>query len=719
MPKAIGIDLGTTNSVVSFIDAGRIETIANREGSRLTPSVVFYKALDEVIVGELAKRQYVTNPGRCVRSIKRIVGKRFSEIGEDLEDLPYEVVELEDGMAGVRLDGDVVVRPEEVSAEILDTMRQVAEDFLGEKVTDAVITVPAHFNDQQRTATKVAAEMAGLNVQRIINEPTAAALAYGVGHDDRSGIVAVFDFGGGTFDISILEITGDIFEVRSTNGDNHLGGDDIDNRIYQEIRDGILQQHHIDPASDPQASQRLREAAEKAKCELSTLNSTVISLPFIVADSQGPKHFEMELTRSHFNEMMDSIYQRLFPPCQRAIEDANLSVDQIEEVLLVGGSTRIPRVQEMVREFFGKEPNRSINPEEAVAAGAAVQSGVITGAIREVLLIDVTPLTLGIELAGGVFKELIPRNSSIPCEESRKFTTVVDNQTSVVVHVLQGERKIAAENHSLAKFRLVGITPAPKELPEIEVRFSIDADGILSVSATDMTTGAVTGVVVENYGEIGSRREEIQRMVESASKHVEEDETFLRSAEKRAHIERLQDEANKLIAAIGEALGPERIKLLKEAGDDRNYQALEQQLREHMSEYTQDVELQEALHRSQAASRSEEFSTGRSTSRFEEQEDFEPIKISPQEKLQERAPEPPVKTREPEPVEASEPEEQDILTGRQWAPAVPLYEGEEDQTEDEALKVAEYELSFTHEKYDEAAQDGEFDVNAIPPPPPV
>jgi len=713
MSKAIGIDLGTTNSVVCLIDGGRIETIPNREGSRLTPSVVFFKSESEIIVGELAKRQYVTNSGRCVRSVKRIIGKRFAEIGEEIEDLPYKVVELDDGMAGIELDGGVLMRPEEVSAEILDTMRQVAEDYLGERVTDAVITVPAHFHDQQRTATKVAAEMAGLNVQRIINEPTAAALAYGIDREDREGVVAVFDFGGGTFDISILEITGDIFEVRSTNGDNHLGGDDVDFRIYQELRDAIMQQHRIDPDSDIQAVQRLREAAEKAKCELSTLNSTVISLPFIVADSQGPKHFEMELTRDRFNEMTESILERLIPPCQRALEDANLTVDQISDVVLVGGSTRIPKVQEMVRQFFGKEPNRSINPEEAVAAGAAVQSGVITGSIREVLLIDVAPLTLGIELAGGIFKELIPRNSSIPCEASRKFTTVVDNQSSVVVHALQGERKIASENHSLAKFRLVGIPPSPKELPEIEVRFSIDADGILSVSATDMSTGAVTGVVVENYGEIGSRRAEIERMVESASQHVDEDERYVRSAEKRAHIEHLQDNANKLIAAVGEELGPERIKMLKEtmlrldlaleAGNEKDANALEAKLREYMAESELDTDLQRALLRSQAASRTEEFSTRGIYlgSQAEELEDHEPMEISQAGDLDN------LKSHHEDSPSDIRP-----TVGK-------LIPEDENESLDESLESPKHSLSFTHDKYDEAADSDDIDVQSIPPPPPA
>ncbi len=732
MSKAIGIDLGTTNSVVAIIEGGRVETPPNREGSKLTPSVVFYKNADEIIVGELAKRQFITNPQQCVRSVKRIIGKRFSEMGEEVEDLPYTVVELEDGMAGIQLKDGVRIRPEEVSADILDTMRRIAEDFVGEQVTDAVVTVPAHFNDQQRTATKAAAEMAGLNVQRIINEPTAAALAYGIGNADRAGVVAVFDFGGGTFDFTVLEINGDIFEVRSTNGDNHLGGDDIDNRIFQEIRDGILQRHGIDPVSDAQATQRIREAAEKAKCELSTLHSTVISLPFIVADSQGPKHFEMELTREFFNELMDDLFQRLFAPCQLALADANLAPADVAEVLLVGGSTRIPRVQEMVRDFFGREPNRTINPDEAVAAGAAVQAAVITGGIREVLLIDVTPLTLGIELVGGVFKELIERNSSIPCEASRRFTTVVDNQTSVVVHALQGERKIAAENHSLAKFRLVGIPPSPKELPEIEVRFSIDANGILSVSATDMTTGAVTGVVVENYGDIGSRRDEINRLVESASLHVEDDERFMRVAEKRAQVERLQDRANKFIAAVGDALSPEQVKAVKEtmlrldlaieASNDKEAAALEGQLRDQTVDFEQDMELQKAMARSHAASRTDEHGGSERSpshvSRIEEPDDIETIRVLKAEAFGVPRTVDIALPSAATSLAAAEPAE---VTESNRSPASSPWSGGEqvDPDLEEGQKGPSYGLSFSHDTYDAAARDDEFDVNAVPPPPPV
>ncbi len=604
MAKTIGIDLGTTNTVAAFIDGTRVETLTNAEGSRLTPSVVFYKSGDEIIVGELAKRQHLITPERCIKSVKRIMGKRYADFGDEIDDLPYPVVELDDGMAAIELAPDVHIRPEEVSADILDKIRQTAEDYLNDTVDQAVITVPAHFNDQQRTATKIAAEMAGLEVLRIINEPTAAALAYGIG-GDRGGIIVVFDFGGGTFDVSLLQISNDIFEVLSTNGDNSLGGDDVDQRLFQEICDGILQSTGIDPTQDRQAAQRIREAAEKAKCELSTLNSTSVSLPFIVADSKGPKHFERDFTRKQFNEMMESIFQRLFSPCERALKDANLTVAQINEVLLVGGSTRIPRVQEMVRQYFGKEPNRSVNPDEAVAAGAAIQSGVISGALREILLLDVTPLTLGIELAGGVFKPLIQRNSTIPCEASERFTTVVDNQTTVLVHVLQGERKQASQNHSLAKFRLTGIPPAPKELAEIMVHFSIDANGILAVSATEMATGIQTGVLVENYGEIGARESDVKKLVEAAKAFEKADEEFVRFSIHRQTAERLEDRANKYIVALADIISEEHVKQLKESMlkldlamdkmDEREMKAHEDKIEEILADYENNAELHRAL----------------------------------------------------------------------------------------------------------------------------
>ncbi len=605
MARTIGIDLGTTNSVVSFIDGTRVEIVPNPEGSPLTPSVVYYKSGEDIVVGEVARRQLVTSPKRVIRSVKRIMGKRFEDLTEDdLEELPYTSTQLEDGMAGVLIEEDIRLRPEEVSADILDKLRAYAEDFIGDEVTEAVITVPAHFNDQQRTATKSAAEMAGLDVQRIVNEPTAAALAYGFG-GEHSGCIAVFDFGGGTFDVSVLDIQGDVFEVLSTNGDNKLGGDDVDQRLFQEICDHIVTEKGIDPTGDSAAVQRIREAAEKAKCELSNVNSTTISLPFIVADERGPQHLEMEVKRAEFNEMMEPIFERLIEPCRRALEDSGRTVQEISEVILVGGSTRIPRVHEIVSEFFGREPNRSVNPDEAVSAGAAIQSAVITGALREVLLLDVTPLTLGIELAGGVFKSLIERNSTIPCEASDKFTTVVDNQTTVLVHVLQGERKKAVENHSLARFRLTGVPPAPKELPEIEVHFQIDANGILSVSALDLTTGTQTGVVVENYGEIGSRRGEIQRLLQSAESALDEDEAFVRFSQRRSKAERLQARANSIIEAAADVMEEEHLKSLKEnmlrldlameAMDEARMSTIEDAIETIVIDYERNADIQRAL----------------------------------------------------------------------------------------------------------------------------
>jgi molecular chaperone DnaK len=562
MARTIGIDLGTTNSVVAFVENGRPETIPNPEGSKLTPSVVLYTAT-ETVVGELAKRQLVTNPGDGVRSIKRLMGKRFSEVGSFVEDFPYTVVEGDDDRAEVALGRGAVIAPEAVSADVLARLRQTAEDYLGEEITQAVITVPAYFNDSQRTATKIAAEMAGLEALRLLNEPTAAALAYGAGRSNDE-IIAVFDFGGGTFDVSILQLRDDIFEVLSTCGDTHLGGDDLDLRMMTEICDEIIQQTGIDPTQDAQAMARIHEAAEKAKREVSSVTSTEISLPFIVADSKGPKHYTRTLKREDFVAMVQPILDRLIEPCEQAIKDAGLTVDKIQNVLLVGGSTRIPRVAEMVQAYFKREPNRSLNPDEAVALGAAIQGGVMSGSLAEVLLLDVTPLSLGIELAGGVFKPLITRNSSIPCEASRKFTTVVDNQTVVLVNVLQGERKIAAENRQIAQFRLTGIPPMPRELPEIMVRFQIDANGILEVAAMDLTSGQQTGIVVEGYGQLAADKREAQKAVVEAEKAAIADEMFARFAERRTRAERFQNSIQRIIEAGGSSIIEEDLKAMKE-----------------------------------------------------------------------------------------------------------------------------------------------------------
>ena len=564
MPRTIGIDLGTTNSVVAYVVQDRVETIPNSEGAMTTPSIVLFGE-EEILVGELAKRQYLTKPGFVIRSAKRLMGKRFSEVEDFIEDFPFEVVAGEEGRAEIRLEDGRVIPPELAAAQVLKKMVETAEDFTGDDIHSAVITVPAYFNDAQRTATKRATDLIDLEVVRIINEPTAASLAYGFAEQGESRRIAVFDFGGGTFDISILQLQGDIFEVLSTNGNTQLGGDNIDQKVFDEVSDAILQSTGIDPTQDRQAMSRIREAAEKAKIELSSLQSTHISLPFIVADSQGPKHYEGDITRDQFNEWMQPFYQMLFDPCRMALEDAHLGVDQLDEVILVGGSTRIPRVQELVKEFFRKEPCRSVNPDEAVAVGAAIQAGVIRGELQEVLLLDVTPLSLGIELDGGVFKALIDRNSSLPCEATRKFTTVIDNQQSVMVHVLQGERLKAAENRSLAKFRLTGIPPMPKELPEIEVTFRIDANGILEVSAVDLTSGVNTGIQVEGYGECAPmNEEEINKLLEEVEAHSKEDREFMRTAQRRAGAERLQARMNKILEEGMDEIDEKDLKTIKE-----------------------------------------------------------------------------------------------------------------------------------------------------------
>ncbi len=563
MAKSIGIDLGTTNSVVSFIEDNRVETIANTEGSRITPSIVFYNQNDEKIIGELAKRQFVLDPANVVKSAKRIIGKRHDQVLADDLQLPFTVVELSGGMAGIQLGNGTKLRPEEVAAEVLRKLRENAEDFLDEDIVDAVITVPAHFNDQQRTATKEAARLSGLNVTRILNEPTAAALAYGFGKN-YNGIVAVFDFGGGTFDISILNISRDIFEVISTNGDNHLGGDDVDNALFNFFSEEIRSQTSVDPRRESQAVQRIREAAEKAKHDLSTMSTTSVSMPFIIANDKGPQHYERSLTRVEFNALNEGLFLRLLEPCKRALEDARLEPFDVSDILLVGGSTRIPRVREIVEEFFGKKPNTSVNPDEAISAGAAIQSAIITGDLREVLLLDVTPLTLGIELAGGVFKPLIDRNSTIPCEASKKFATVVDNQSTVLVRVLQGERMIAKENHFLAEFRLTELPPAPKGLIEVEVFFRIDANGILAVAATDLSTGMKKDVIIDKYGDIGMPAEQIAAKVLEAEKKRADDVAYLQFSQKIAKTEGIHKRANLIFDYAVEELSEKQLKKIKE-----------------------------------------------------------------------------------------------------------------------------------------------------------